>query len=117
MYIDLNNISDFDVLAQIYEDTIINNEISHYRKLVQETGINKLIVSKNLDILSDLCMINSDFKQDKDKKYRICYTISDEAMFIAKARYEYNQLQGKKLEENNEVQLKRWFASFLFLQK
>lgn len=81
-------VNDFEVLAQIYEDTIINGELAHYKKLVAETGLDKKYVSSNIDKLMDLCLINGDFKKDSNNKWVYCYFVSDEAMPIAKYNYE-----------------------------
>ena len=84
-------IEDFTVLAQIYEDTIIDNDIAHFRKIVQETGLDKMYVSSNIDKLFDLCMINGSWERDNKGGWIRCFTICSEAMGIAQNAYERNK--------------------------
>ena len=65
MYIDPKNPKDFDVLAKIYEDTIVNGKDTHFKKLLKETKISVDVLADNLNMLNSLHLIYYETKKNK----------------------------------------------------
>lgn len=79
--------NDFSVLAQIYEDTVINEDVAYFSKLAKETGLSARELSKNLDQLSDLEIIYLKYQKIKDGKTLCCFYIDNDAMHLAEDQY------------------------------
>ena len=91
--------NDFDILCQIYEDTVVNNDVAYLSKLIKETGYDRRTVDTNLDKLEFLGIIYPEYKK-VGEYFRLCYLIDGyEALEFARALYENSE----KVEETANV--------------
>ena len=78
---------EFEVLLQIYEDTVINNDAVYFTKLLNETGFSRVELHRCLDRLYDRLMIDQKPASLKDGTKAVCFTISKDFLSYTKGLY------------------------------
>ena len=101
--------NDFDVAVKIYEMTVINGGDATFSGIVEEfakLGVEKNEVSKNLDKLFDLCIVDGHWtKDEKTKTWMRTFTISDEALPLIESIYNERVQTSKQNIAEQEKQL------------
>ena len=95
---------DFAVLLYIYEQTEIKNQTVYFSKIVKDTQIEKIKVSRAIDKLYDHMMIDAEWKKYKKENWAYCYSVSDEIMGFAKGLYNVTKRScDEKNNKNSEI--------------
>ena len=101
--------NDFDVAVKIYEITVINGGDATFSGIVEEfdkLGVEKNEVSKNLDKLFDLCIVDGHWtKDEKTKTWKRTFTISDESLPLIESIYNKKVQTSKQNITKQEKQL------------
>jgi len=68
------------VVIEIYKYCIIKKEPLYYSKLVDllKDEISKSNVSKSIDFLTDICMIDAEFQPVEDGKWARCFSVDED---------------------------------------
>ena len=93
-------IEDFDVLVKIYEITEVKHGKAYFRKIVSEMGVDRNVVSANIDKLFDLGMICGSW--DKvNGSWRRTFIVDGDAMGLAEKHYN-EQVKEQKEKQKEE---------------
>ena len=80
--------NDFDVFLTIYELTELKHQKVTFSVLTEEIDADKIEISKNLDKLYDLCMVTSTWDKDPKDGWKVCFSIEENSMYLAKSLFE-----------------------------
>ena len=89
--------AEFDILLNIYKDTILYKDKAYFKKLVIETGCDEMQISNMLEYWLDKQQIYRSVEKVNGRKV-FCYNLGDDFMGFIKGLYD--TIQDTNLKEN-----------------
>ena len=83
--------NEFEVLVYIYEQTEIEKRNICFSQIVEETELEKQVVSRTIDRLYDHMMIDAEWKKIESGEWRYCFSVSEEMRGFTHGLYNVTQ--------------------------